>query len=71
MRENAKNQDSTCDLPYIFFTFYPKSNMILCSIHTFWYKGSVEIKEQLHVREKMYISQKQQPKTQIMIFQKS
>ena len=69
MRENPKTQDSTCGLPN-FSLFYPKSNMILWSIRTFWYKGSAENKKKRHVREKRYISQKQQPKTQIMIFQK-
>ena len=68
MRENPKTQESTCDLPW-FFIFYQKSNMILWSIHTFWYKGSAEIKKKKHVREKRYISQKQQPKTQSMISQ--
>ena len=32
--------------------FYPKSNMILWSIRTFWYKGSAENKEQINVRGK-------------------
>ena len=53
------------------YCFYQKSNMILWSIRTFWYKGSAENKTKIHVREKRYISQKQQPKTQIMIFQKN
>ena len=70
MRENLQNQDSTCDLP-CFLLLYQKSNMILWSIRTFWYKGSAENKRKRHVREKRYISQKQQPKTQSMIFQKS
>ena len=70
MRENPKTQDSTCDLQY-FSLFYRKSNMILWSIRTFWYKGSAEDKEQSQVREKRYISQKQQPKTKSMISQKS
>ena len=43
--------------------------MILWSIRTFWYKGSAEDKEKRHVREKAYISQKQQPNTQSMILQ--
>ena len=50
--------------------FYQKSNMILWSIRTFWYKGSAENKKK-HVRKKAYISQEQQPKIQSMIFQKS
>ena len=54
----------------VFSQFYQKSNMILWSIRTFWYKGSAENKKQRHVREKWYISQKQQPKTQHMISQK-
>ena len=70
MRENPQTQDSTCVLP-VFLQFYQKSNMILWSIRTFWYKGSAENKEKRHVREKRYISQKQQPKTQSMIFHKS
>ena len=45
--------------------------MILWSIRTFWYKGSAENKKKQHVREKKYISQKQQPKTKIVIFQKN
>ena len=43
MRENPKTQDSTYDLPGVFI-FYQKSNMILWSIRTFWYKGSIENK---------------------------
>ena len=66
MRENPKTQDSTCDLPCIFI-FYQKSNMILWSIRTFWYKGSAAIKEKCHVRKNTYIYQKQQPKTQSVI----
>ena len=50
---------------------YQKSNMILWSIRTFWYKGSAENKGKTNVRKKDYISQKQQPKTQSMIFHKS
>ena len=57
MRENPKTQYATCDLQYIFI-FDQKSNMILWSIRTFWYKGSAEIKEQMHVRKKAYMSQK-------------
>ena len=56
---------------HVFSQFYHKSNMILWSIRTFWYKGSAENKKKKHVREKRYIPQKQQPKTQSMIFQKS
>ena len=70
MRENPKTQDSTCDLPGFIF-FYQKSNMILWSIRTFWYKGSAENKERMHVRQKAYISKKKQPKTKSMIFQKN
>ena len=54
-----------------FLLSYQKSKTILWSIRTFWYKGSAENKEKTHVREKACISQKQQPKTQSMIFQKS
>ena len=36
---------------HVFSHFYQKSNMILWSIRTFWYKGSAEIKEQMHVRK--------------------
>ena len=71
MRENPKTQDSTCVLPCVFTILPQKSNMILWSIRTFWYKGSAENKKKIHVREKRYISQKQQPKTQSMIFHKS
>ena len=70
MRENPKTQDPACDLPDFSFC-YKKSNMILRSIRTFWYKGSVENKKNWHVREKAYISQKQRPKTKSVIFQKS
>ena len=70
MRENQKTQDSTCVLP-CFFTILPKVEyVILWSIRTFWYKGSAENKKKIHVREKRYISQKQQPKTQSVIFKK-
>ena len=51
MRENPQTQDPTCDLPYVFI-FYQKSNMILWSIHTFWYTASAENKENIHVRKK-------------------
>ena len=68
MSENPQTQDSTSVLR-CFSQFHPKSNMILWSIHTFWYKGSAENKKQIHVREKRYISQKQQPTNQSMIFQ--
>ena len=44
--------------------------MILWSIRTFWYKGSAENKEKIHVRIKGYMSQKQQPKTKSVFFQK-
>ena len=54
-----------------FHIVYQQSNIILWSIRTFWYKGSAEIKKKIHVREKRYISQKQLPQTQSMIFQKS
>ena len=56
---------------HVFSQFYQKSKIILWSIRTFWYKGSAENKKKKHVREKRYISQKQQPKTQIMISQKN
>ena len=69
MREKPKTQDSTCDLPRVFSLFYKKSNMILWSIRTFWYKGSAEIQEQKQVHEKEHISQKQQPKTKSVIKQ--
>ena len=55
MRENPQTQDSTWDLPD-FFIFYQKSNMILWSIRTFWYKGSAKNKKKIHVRKKAYIS---------------
>ena len=71
MRENPKTQDSTCVLQCFFSQVYQKSNIILWSIHTFWYKGSAENKKKRHVREKRYISQKQQPEIQSMIFHKS
>ena len=45
--------------------------MILWSIHTLWYKGSAENIEKNKVHEKAYISQKQQPKTKSVIFDKS
>ena len=70
MRENPKAQDSTCDLQYLFIC-YQKSNIILWSIRTFWYKGSAENNKKRHVREKNYISKKQQPETKSVIFQKS
>ena len=74
MSENPKTQDSTCHLQCVSF-FYQKSNMILWSIHTFWYKGLAENHKKEHVHTKAYISQKQQPKlgpkAQSMIFQKS
>ena len=41
--------------------------MILLSIRTFWYKGSAENKENIHVHTKAYIFQKQQPKTKSVI----
>ena len=66
MRENPKTQDSTCDLPC--FIFYQKSNIILWSIRTFWYKGSAENKKKNTCSRKRYISQKQQPKNQSMMF---
>ena len=69
MRQNPKTKDSTCDLQYFSF-FYQKSNMILWSIRTFWYKGSAENKGKTHVRKKGYTSQKQQPKTKSMIWGK-
>ena len=69
MRENPKTQDSTCVLPYV-FTFYQKSNMILRSIRTLWYKGSAGNKKNNMFAKKRYISQKQQPKTLSMIVQK-
>ena len=72
MRENPKTQDSTYDLAiYVFISLKIKTKMILWSIHTFWYKGPAENKGKKHVRKKDYISQKQQPKPQSMIFQKS
>ena len=70
MTEKTQTQDSTCDLPN-FYLLYQKSDMILWSIHTFWYKGSAENKEKRNVREKRYISQKQQPKIKSNLFQKS
>ena len=70
MRENQKTQGSICDLPKNVSFFYQKSNIILWSIRTFWYKGSAENKKEIHVREKMYIAQKQQPKTQSYTCQK-
>ena len=70
MRENPKTQDLNCVLPCV-FTILPKVEYDPMSIRTFWYKGSAENKKKRHVREKRYISQKQQPKTQSMIFQKS
>ena len=69
MRENPKTQDSTYDL-HVFSHFYQKSNMILWSIRTFWYKGSAENKKKQRVRKKAHISQKQLPKTQSMISRK-
>ena len=66
MRENPQTQDSTCDL-LDFSHFYPKSNIILWSIHTFWYKGSAENKKK---KTKDLYFQKQQPKTQRQIFSK-
>ena len=44
--------------------------MILWSIRTFWYKGSAEEKNK-NMFAKKYLSQKQQPKTESMNFQKS
>ena len=70
MRENPTNPNSTCHFPLI-LCLYPKSNMILWSIRTFWYKGSAENNKNEHVCGNAYISQKQQPKTKIMIFHKS
>ena len=67
MRENQKTQDSTCDL-LVFCIFYQKSKMLLWSIRTFWYKGSAENKKKSQVRKKCYIFQKQQPKTQRLIW---
>ena len=71
MRENPKTQEIRPVCYHVFSQFYQKSNMILWSIRTFWYKGSAKNKKKKHVREKRYISQKQQPKTKIMIFHKS
>ena len=65
MRENPKTQDSTCGLPCFFLQ---KVEYVLWSILTFWYKGSAEIKEQMHVRKKACFFQKQQPKTKSVIF---
>ena len=70
MRENPQTQDPTCVLPCV-FTNLPKVEYYPWSIRTFWYKGSAENKKKKHVREKRYISQKQQPKTQSVFFQKS
>ena len=58
MRETQKTQDLTGVLQYRFSPFYKKSNMILWSIRTFWYKGSAENKEKKDVRKKRYLSQK-------------
>ena len=60
MRENQKTQDSFVVYILLFcIYFYQKSNMILWSIRTFWYKGSAENKEKKHMfAKKAYISQK-------------
>ena len=42
---------------HVFPFFYPKSNMILLSIRTFWYKGSAENKKK-HIFAKRCISLK-------------
>ena len=70
MRENPKTQIRRV-FYNVFSQFYQKSNMILWSIRTFWYKGSAENNKKTDLREKRYISQKQQPKTQSMFFHKS
>ena len=45
--------------------------MIPGLIRTFWYKGSAEIKEKMHVRKKGYISRKDSSlKLKNLIFQK-
>ena len=71
IENERKPQNPRFDLLFtIFLIVYQKSNTILWSIRTFWYTGSAENKKQIHVREKRYISQKQQPKTKRLIFQK-
>ena len=71
MRENPKTQDSTCDLPYLFFLcFYQKSNMILWSIRTFWYKGSAENKKKKHVHEKSMSLNEISLKLEVLFFKK-
>ena len=70
MRENPQTQDSTGDLPYCFI-LYQKSNMILWSIRTFWYKGSAENKnKQTCSHKKIYLSNTA-AKTQSRMFRKS
>ena len=54
----------------VFSLFYQKSNMILWSIRTFWYKGSAENKKKKTYPRQNHISQKQLPKTKSVIFRK-
>ena len=70
MREISTNQGLTCDLPCNFI-FYPKPEMIPGSIRTFWYQRFAKNNAKHKVRKKAYMSQKQQPKTQSLIFQKN
>ena len=55
---------------HVFSLYYQKSNIILWSIRTFWYKGSAENKKKQHVHGKRHISQKSQPKTKSTILGK-
>ena len=56
MRENPQTQDSTGVLQYLSH-FYQKSNIIIWSIRTLWYKGSAENKKKTHVHEtKIHLS---------------
>ena len=70
MRENPQTQDSTCDLQY--FCICLSQSRIL-SYGRYAHSGIrvwPKTRTKMHVHEKRYISQKQQPKTKSMIFLK-
>ena len=54
----------------IFIFVYPKSNMILWSIRTFWYKGSAENKGKQHVRKKSISLKNSSLKLKVIFSQK-
>ena len=66
-----KNQRFDLCFTIVFSQFYQKSNMILWSIRTFWYKGSAENKKNKHVRKKSISLKNSSLKQKVWFFQKS